>query len=115
METLLRKENSIDRIKNHLSVFLAFEELNLEAFENRDFIFSFYNAMENSYKELSTLLKEYDEVEDFNQFSIATLLLDNYLKGYKSVKDVLQAKNDLRTEKTVYKILSTIENAPPLT
>jgi len=112
METFPRKENNIDRIKNHLSVFLTFEELSLETLENRDFIFSIYNAMKNSYKELPILLKEYDGVEDFNQFSIATLLLDNYLKGYKSAKDVLRAKKDLGTEKTVYKILCIIENAP---
>lgn len=115
METLLRKENSIDRIKNHLSVFISFEELIIDDFENKTFITGVCNAMEKSYGELSGLLKGYGEIENFNQFSVAILLLKNYLDGYKSAKDVLQAKNDLKTEKTVYKILSVIENAPLLT
>lgn len=115
METPLRKENDSDKIKNHLSVFHSFDELILEEFENKDYIACIYRAMKNSNNELANLLKHFDEVENFNKFSVAVLLLENYFDGYKTAEEVLAIKDKLKIKKIIDDVLSVIKNAPLLT
>jgi hypothetical protein len=103
-----RIETSTDKIKNHLSVFLSFDELMVEDFKNKNFIVSIYKSMNKSYGELVNLLKGYEGIEDLNKFSIAILLLKNYFEGYKKAKKVLQARDELKIKEIVSKILSVI-------
>lgn len=104
----LRPENISDKVRNHLSVFLTFEELILEDFNNKKFIMSIYNAMDESCKELKILLKEKSSTVNLNKFSVTVLLLENYFNGYKTAKEVLQTRNSLGIEKTVSEILSDL-------
>lgn len=108
----IQEERISDKFRNHLSVFLFFNELEDVDFEKNNFIPYIYNLMKIEYNKLIEMASKINDpnlTEKLAKLAPPVIILKNYVQGYKTKADVLKSKEDLEIEDSINSILELLE------